>query len=340
MTKTLTDLYPDVQRLRFGSIVYRLLTDESPHGVQHRAALDAVVQEAAARGWLGTESWGRLRAGDDSVVLSILDELLIAQVLDRAQYTLHFNPPGGGNRVGELLIERANQRFFVEVKSLLPAEALVLAQTTLARLNALAATIALAARLTIEIDHHPNSGISHKEVRRYLQVATEQLLNGGPTPAAYTHTSGLYLRAVACEPDPAEAHLQLVLNLEEWPEQIANVQRLWRERLWRAMRGGYSQLPHRGPPALILVVDHTQPVVAPERWFMPLQEMLRMGSHRHLSAVGRILLDDLRAALVVPTLFLNPHALLPLPDEPLFSSAERRVCILPVEREIGIAERV
>ncbi|MBA3471369.1 MAG: hypothetical protein H0T53_17160 [Herpetosiphonaceae bacterium] len=336
MTKktSLIGLYPDLNRLRFGSILHALLSDHSPRHEQHLAILESVVHEAAEREWLDQESWGRLRAGDDAVVLSILDELQIAQALDRAGYSLHFNPPGDGNRVGELLIERDEQRFFVEVKSLLPAESIVLAQTTLARLHALTELIPIPARLIIEIDHHPNSGISHKEVRRYLQVAASQMLSGGPAPAAYTHTSGLYLRAIACRPDPTAGHLQLVLNQEEWPEQLATVRRLWRERLWRALRGGYSQLPHNGPTPLILVVDHTQPAPTAQHWLPPLLDMLRMGSHRHLSAVGRILLDDLRTTtLLEPTLFLNPYAVMPLAERPLFSAAELRVCILPQERE-------
>jgi len=324
----LTDLYPQPQRLRIGSILHVLLTDPAPRMVQHRAVLDVAVREAAARGWLDTEAWGRLRAGDDAGVVSILDEVLLAHMFDRAGYSLRFHPPGWGGRVGELLVQRNDVTLFIEVKSLLPAESAVLMQTTLALLRDLATTIPLRARLTIEIDHHPGSGISHKEVRRYLQLAAEQLLAGGSPPAAYHHTSGLYLRATACEPTDG-TQLELVQTVEDWPGQIAHAQRVWRDRLWRALRGGYTQLPHDGPPALILVVDHTADPPPVTQWLPPTQDMLRMGLHRHLSAIGRMTLDGLHANPPQITLLHNPNALAPLPETCLISPAERHICILP-----------
>lgn len=330
MIQTLSELYPDLRRLRFGSIVYALLTDTTPENQQHRIILDAALREAGSRGWLTPEVFGRLRAGDDAVVLSILDELLIAQALDRANYSLQFNPPGEGRHVGELLIERGDLRSFIEVKSLLPAEAVVLAQTTLARLRDLASTIPLAARLTLEITHHPNSGISHREVRRYLHVAAEQMLSGWTHPAAYTHSSGIYLRPVDCQPLPEAEHLQIDLYQEEYPGLARRAHRAWCDRLWRAIRGGYTQLP-AGEPAVIIVVDHAQPAPPLEAWLAPLGDMLRMGAHHRLSAVIRIELASLRTGLPALTIFHNPRASSPLVSQPILGQHELHISMLNPE---------
>jgi hypothetical protein len=330
-TLGLTDLYPEPERLRLGSLLHVLLTDPAQPMVEQRAVLDAAVRAAAERGWLDTEAWGRLRAGDDAGVLSILDEVVLAQIFDRAGYDLIFHPPGSAGKVGELLVRRGDLAMFVEVKSLLPAEASVLMQTTLVRLRDLARSLPLAACLTVEIDHHPGSGINHKEVRRYLHVSAEQLLQGGSPPAAYTHTSGLYLRAISCVPADVP-HLMVEQNIEDWPGQIGHRRRLWRDRLWRALRGGYAQLPHDGPPALIIVVDHSEPAPAARYWLPPLQDMLRMGLHRHLSAVGRVTLPGLHREPPDLIWLHNPNAVTPLPPHPVISPGETHVSVLPPEQ--------
>ncbi len=332
--ETLQDLYPDLRRLRFGSLVHALLTDQSPHNLREVELLDAALRHADERGWLTSDARGRLRAGDDAVVLSILDEILIAQAFDRAGWHLQFSPPGSGKHVGELLIERDEQRIFVEVKSLLPASRTLLNQTTLARLRDLAVTIDLPACLTVEINHHPHSGINHKEVRRYLHIAAEQLLDGWSMPAAYTHTSGLYLRAIACVHADV-AHLQIEEQHDEYPHQVSNAHTSWQDRLWRAIRGGYAQLPHNSEPTIIIVVDHAAPSLSIEQWFAPLYEMLRMGSHRYLSGIGRMVVHELRSHTPCLTMFHNPYGLISLKNDTFFSHDECHICLLKVEEAIG-----
>ncbi len=326
---TLSDLYPDLERVRFGSLLYHLLTDSAERSLLHRRHLNAVLSHAQYHGWIDVESFGRLRAGDDAVVLSILDELAIAWWLETAGYHLTFNPPGASGRVGELLIHSHPLSLWLEVKSLLPAEGAIIAQTMLALLDAIAASIHVSARLTVEIAHNPGGGVSQRELRRYIVGATQQLLAGAFPPPAYTHPSGVYLRALQCVPVPGLAHLQIQVLSDPWPGERDLALRSWRERLWRALRGGYSQLPHAGPPTLILVVDHTQPVAPASAWLTPFQELLRMGQHRYLSAVGRLIRDDLWLAQPALTLLLNPKALVQFPEHPLSPTLERRICVMP-----------
>lgn len=326
----LSMLYPPQShaRLRFGSYLHTLLTSDEPADAERRAMLERMLAEAAERGWISDESAGRLRAGDDSVVIPMFDELLVARWLDQQGYTLSFNPPGARGRIGELLLERDGRSLFLEVKSLLPAESLVLYQVTVARLLEISAAIPIAARLTLEIDISANSGLNAKELRRYMETGAVYLLEGSAPPPAYMHSSGVRLRAVACAPQPGAPHLQLEINGDVWPEQLALAQRLQSERLWRTMRGGYSQLPHNGPPTMIMVIDHTAPLNL-EAWLAQIQEMLRMGTHRHLSAIMRLLASDLWAERPQPIILLNPKAIVPLEADALTDAPERWLCVLP-----------
>ena len=325
---SLESLYPNIQRLRMGSVVYSLLTDPSLLALRQRHVINTILHAAQQHGWIDTEAYGRLRAGDDAVVLSVIDELALARWFLQAGYELVFNPPGAGDHIGELLIRSAQLEVWVEAKSLLPSNIDAVMQSTQGLLHALAETIPLAARLIVEIDHHPGGGVSLRELKRYLHHSATQLLDSWSVPPAYTHPSGLYLRAVQCVPMPEAPHLIIDIIDDVWPGQEHLHDQSWRDRLWRTIRGGYSQLPGHGPATLILVIDHSLPYHPVSDWINPFYDMLRMGQHRNLSAIGRLLRRDLWLDQPRLTLLLNPNARATFPDLPLSPFPERRMCVL------------
>ncbi|GIV96051.1 MAG: hypothetical protein KatS3mg057_0708 [Herpetosiphonaceae bacterium] len=332
MKTLLETLYPSGSRhrLRPGSEIERLLEQPDDSSVQRRRHVEAILAHAQASGWLDHPTRQRLASGDDVVMLAALNELAMARFLELRGARLQANPPGRGRRIGEFLVTLDKTSFFLEVKTLVAPLQDSYRSATQRAISEAAAGIRLPAILEIELQACPSSGVSIRDLRYYLEQAAQQLLSGAHEPPAYIHRSGMALRVLRALPLPSATTETLEVRFVDWqPPQVRTEDR-WRERLLRALRGAYEQLPYPAEPSLVAVVNYSEACGSIQPLLAALSSgFLRPNQHRRLSAVGAFepLPGDAKNESLA--IIHNPWAARALPCEALALPDVLQLCLLP-----------